>query len=264
MLYALEVLLGMLWVTNLMELVYQSIMSKLTNFNIASYLSMIGKFFSILSVISGPAAVIAVFLALKNLEGQERQIEQAEVQRESQFEYSKKRDRQYNIQNSILNKTAQGLEYYLRRDSFQRALIAAANNIHSWCRIGKPFTKGCQIFMGNGIPDGKYECMMEWELHYRDIDNNDNTYQFCARFVVANKGIISDQFKSGKLSRNFLKENTMYELSIHRIDGHYGVFADRGDVSFLHIPDDIFEIICDAVSSVQALSKEQLKEACED
>lgn len=263
--YALEVLLGMLWVNDLMGSVYQFIISTLANINIASYLSMIDNFFRILSIISGPAAVIAVFLALKNLEGQERQIEQAELQRESQFEYSKKRDRQYNIQNSILNKTAQGLEYYLRRDSFQRALIAAANNIHSWCRIGEPFSEGWQIVVNDEISDGKYECMMEWELIYRNSDEIDDSYQFCASFFVVDKGVLSDQVKSGKSpSRDFLKKNKMYELSIYRIDGHYGVFCDRGETSFMNIPDDVFGVIGNAVSSVQALSKEQLKEACED
>ena len=259
----LYILIGMLWVTSLIELDYFSISAASTIASILDYVDAIGKIFNMLSIVSGPAAVIAVFIALKNLKGQEKQIRQTELQNESQFEYNKKRDRQYSIQTSILNKTAQDVEYFLRKDNFQNAIMATANNIHSWSKISKRFTEGRILVLNDDVSSGRYECMMEWKIFYRNPTKMDDTYQFCARFTIFNKGVLSNKIKNKEpLNKDSFKDLKTYALSIHRIEGQYGTFSDKGVGSFYEMPSATFAVIYNAVSSGQALNKQKLEIAC--
>lgn len=259
----LYILIGMIWVTGLIELDYFLISAVSPIANIINYVTVVQTIFNFLSIVSGTAAVIAVFIALKNLKGQEKQIRQAELQKDSQFEYNKKRDRQYSIQTSILNKAAQDIEYFLRKDNFQNAIMATANNIHSWSKVSRRYTEGRILILNDDISSGRYECMMEWKIFYRNPTKMDDTYQFCARFTIFSKGVLSTKIRNGEpLNKDSFKNLKTYELSIHRIEGHYGIFSDKGAGSFYEMSSAIFAVIYNAVSSGQTLNKKTLETTC--
>ena len=176
---------------------------------------------------------------------------------------SVKRDRQHLEHIRMLATTS-------RREGIQKGIIAAASNIYSWRQ--DDVEHGAQIFLSENLGNVDYECIVKWDLLYRSTTCKTNSYEFRARFTLFPKGAVSGQVevsdpsKGGifSLPQDFFESDMYmhYEVRINRFDGEYGTFGERGIETAERMPADIYNIICNALASIQALGKDALNIAC--
>ena len=159
-----------------------------------------------------------------------------------------------------------------RREGIQEGIVAAANNIYSWRK--DKVEHGAQIFLSDNLGNVDYECIVKWDLLYRSSTIKRNSYEFRVRFTLFPKGAVSRQVEIGNpseggifnLPHDFFESDmyTHYEVRINRFDGEYGTFGERGIETAERMPADIYNIICNALASIQALGKNELNVACKD
>ena len=175
------------------------------------------------------------------------------------------RDRQHHDHIRILATTS-------RREGIQQGVVAAANNIYSW-RENK-VEHGAQIFLSKNLGNVDFECIAKWDLFYRSPLLKMDSYEFRVRFTLFPKGAVSNQVEvedpskgaAFSLPQDFFKSDSYvhYEVRIHRFEGEYGTFGERGIGTAERMPADIYNIICNALASIQALGKDELNVACKD
>lgn len=176
---------------------------------------------------------------------------------------SVKRDRQHHEHIQLLATTS-------RREGIQKGIVAAADNIYSWRK--DKVEHGAQIFLSNNLGNVEYECIVKWDLLYRNAALKTNSYEFRVRFTLIPKGAISEQAEVVNpseggifsLPHDFFESDMYmhYEVRINRFDGEYGTFGERGIGMAESMPADIYNIICNALASIQALGKDELNVAC--